>query len=209
MAALANANVEVFLQLLRASMDEGTPFNVAVSFVEEQIKQSQMSPEQKVGVMNQFYATIATQFTIQAMESSRSLALDDLLFALKEKQLQLEVLKAEAQVDLAKAEIEFNKARTELVRSQNASEKEKMLNIVRERYAIDDQLRIKCAEFLSNVNFGYAAGGVKVPQGLQEVMLNSINEILSHATNSEMIRTLQLTPSLEYLPLPALPAPTI
>ena len=42
---------------------------------------------------------------------------------------------------------------------------------------MNDQLRIKEAEFLSNVNFGYAAGGVAVPEKLQETMINAVNKI--------------------------------
>ena len=82
-----------------------------------------------------------------------------------------------AQIKLANGEIAFNQARTALVNAQTQSEGEKKKNIVREREAMNDQLRIKEAEFLSNVNFGYAAGGVAVPEKLQETMINAVNKI--------------------------------
>ena len=91
--------------------------------------------------------------------------------------METEIEKARAQIELANGEIAFNKARTALVNAQTESEGEKKKNIVREREAMNDQLRIKEAEFLSNVNFGYAAGGVQVPEYLQKTMLDAVNKI--------------------------------
>lgn len=176
MARLAQANVEIFKELLVASLGEGTPYQATLDFLDEKLK-GLISEEQKVQLLSSVLSTITTQFTVQAMESSRSLALEDLLFDKKEQLMDKEIEKAAAQVDLAKAEIEFNKARTALVNAQTASEGEKKRNIVREREAMDDQLRIKEAEFLSNVNFGYAAGGVQVPENLQLTMLNAVDKI--------------------------------
>ena len=91
--------------------------------------------------------------------------------------MEKEIEKAKAQIELANGEIAFNKARTALVNAQTQSEGEKKKNIVREREAMNDQLRIKEAEFLANVNFGYAAGGVQVPENLQKTMLDAVNKI--------------------------------
>ena len=91
--------------------------------------------------------------------------------------METEIEKARAQIELANGEIAFNQARTALVNAQTQSEGEKKKNIVREREAMNDQLRIKEAEFLSNVTFGYAAGGAAVPEKLQETMINAVNKI--------------------------------
>ena len=190
MAKLSQANIEIFKELLVASLGENTPYQATLNFLEQKLK-GLISEEQRVQVLTNVLSTITTQFTIQAMESSRSLSLEDLLFDKKmellEKDIEKAVLqirlmekdieKARAQIELANGEIAFNKARTALVNAQTESEGEKKKNIVREREAMNDQLRIKEAEFLSNVNFGYAAGGVQVPENLQKTMLDAVNKI--------------------------------
>ena len=190
MAKLSQANIEIFKELLVASLGENTPYQATLNFLEQKLK-GLISEEQRVQVLTNVLSTITTQFTIQAMESSRSLSLEDLLFDKKmellEKDIEKAVLqirlmekeieKAGAQIELANGEIAFNKARTALVNAQTESEGEKKKNIVREREAMNDQLRIKEAEFLSNVTFGYAAGGVAVPEKLQETMINAVNKI--------------------------------
>ena len=190
MAKLSQANIEIFKELLVASLGENTPYQATLNFLEQKLK-GLISEEQRVQVLTNVLSTITTQFTIQAMESSRSLSLEDLLFdkkmELMEKDIEKagvqirlmekEIEKAKAQIELANGEIAFNKARTALVNAQTESEGEKKKNIVREREAMNDQLRIKEAEFLANVNFGYAAGGVQVPKNLQETMLDAVNKI--------------------------------
>lgn len=190
MAKLSQANIEIFKELLVASLGENTPYQATLNFLEQKLK-GLISEEQRVQVLTNVLSTITTQFTIQAMESSRSLSLEDLLFdkkmELMEKDIEKagvqirlmekEIEKAKAQIELANGEIAFNKARTALVNAQTQSEGEKKKNIVREREAMNDQLRIKEAEFLSNVNFGYAAGGVQVPENLQKTMLDAVNKI--------------------------------
>ena len=204
MAKLSQANIEIFKELLVASLGENTPYQATLNFLEQKLK-GLISEEQRVQVLTNVLSTITTQFTIQAMESSRSLSLEDLLFdkkmelmekdiekagvqiRLMEKDIEKagvqirlmekEIEKAKAQIELANGEIAFNKARTALVNAQTQSEGEKKKNIVREREAMNDQLRIKEAEFLANVNFGYAAGGVQVPKNLQETMLDAVNKI--------------------------------
>ena len=197
MAKLSQANIEIFKELLVASLGENTPYQATLNFLEQKLK-GLISEEQRVQVLTNVLSTITTQFTIQAMESSRSLSLEDLLFdkdiekavlqiRLMEKDIEKagvqirlmekEIEKAGAQIELANGEIAFNKARTALVNAQTESEGEKKKNIVREREAMNDQLRIKEAEFLSNVNFGYAAGGVQVPENLQKTMLDAVNKI--------------------------------
>lgn len=176
MARLSQANIEIFKELLNASLGENTPYQATLNFLEQKLK-GLISEEQRVQVLTNVLTTITTQFTIQAMESSRSLSLEDLLFEKKLELMEKEIEKAKAQIALANGEREFNKARTSLVEAQTQSEAEKKRNIVREREAMNDQLRIKEAEFLSNATFAYAAGGLQVPQKLQETMLNAVNKI--------------------------------
>lgn len=176
MGKLSQANREIFKELLTASLGENTPYQATLNFLEQKLK-GLISEEQRVQVLTNVLTTITTQFTIQAMESSRSLSLEDLLFEKKLELMEKEIEKARAQIELANGEIAFNKARTSLVKAQTESEVEKKRNIVREREAMNDQLRIKEAEFLSNVTFGYAAGGLAVPENLEKTMLNAVNKI--------------------------------
>ncbi|MCR8679457.1 hypothetical protein CSUIS19072_06160, partial [Campylobacter sp. RM19072] len=78
---------------------------------------------------------------------------------------------------LSNAEIEFNKARTELVKAQTSTEKQKNAAVIREIASYDDQLRTKEAEIITNAVFGYASGGVAVPQDLSERMITTIDKI--------------------------------
>lgn len=176
MGKLSQANREIFKELLTASLGENTPYQATLNFLEQKLK-GLISEEQRVQVLTNVLTTITTQFTIQAMESSRSLSLEDLLFEKKLELMEKEIEKARAQIELANGEIAFNKARTSLVKAQTESEVEKKRNIVREREAMNDQLRIKEAEFLSNVTFGYAAGGLQVPEDMKTTMLNAVNKI--------------------------------
>lgn len=196
MGVLGSANIDLFKELMDKSTKEKSVYEVTTGFLENSVLvDSQLSKEQKTQILSNILSTITTQFTIQAMESSRSLAMDDLLFDLKREALELanekakEEIKlviaqteaAQKQVDLANAEIEFNEARTNLVKAQTESENERTKNIKRERYAMDDQLRIKEGEYLSNIVFGYAAGGVQVPENLQQTALNAISLITLRA----------------------------
>lgn len=176
MAKLSQANIEIFKELLVASLGENTPYQATLNFLEQKLK-GLISEEQRVQVLTNVLSTITTQFTIQAMESSRSLSLEDLLFDKKMELMEKEIEKAIAQIELANGEIAFNKARTELVNAQTESEGEKKKNIVREREAMNDQLRIKEAEFLKDAVFGFGAGGLQTPQGLLESMLRAIEKI--------------------------------
>lgn len=234
---VGSANIEVFKSLLKASLGDETPYNETLKWIETRLK-GIVSEEERTKVLLNILSTITTQFTAQAMESSRGLALEDLLFDIKKEQTQVgidkeraniklidaqielthaqkeqidteiqlniakkeltqaqtkqaikqldlidqEIEKSKAQIELAKAEIDFNTARTALVNAQSISESEKTKNIKRERYALDDQLRIKEAEYISNSCFGYAAGGVNVPEQLMQTMLNKINAVTTNAT---------------------------
>ena len=281
MAILSNANLDIFKDLMDTSTGQKSVYEVGLKYFKDVLDETQISSEQKVNAISSILNTIITQFTIQAMESSRSLAMDDLLFALKQEALELandkikaeieqvqanielteaqkkalldklplEIAQIEAsieltnaqkkalldklpieiaqmqaateltsaqkkalldklplemaqieanteltktqtqvaakQIELAQAEIEFNKARTNLVGAQTLSENERTKNIKRERYAMDDQLRIKESEYLTNMVFGYAAGGAMVPQGLQETALNGTANITLKAKSVE------------------------
>ena len=231
MAILSNANLDIFKDLMDTSTGQKSVYEVGLKYFEDVLDETQISSEQKVNAISSILNTIITQFTIQAMESSRSLAMDDLLFELKKESLELandkikaeikqvqanielteaqkkalldklplEIAQIEAnteltktqtqvaakQIELAQAEIEFNEARTRLVGAQTLSENERTKNIKRERYAMDDQLRIKEGEYLSNIVFGYAAGGVQVPEKLQETTINAISLITLKAKSVE------------------------
>lgn len=178
MGAFTQANIQVFKDLLSASMGDSTPYKATKDYIEGELVGTN-SNDQKFQLLSNMLANITTQFTIQAMESARSTAMEDLFYELKLRQLELEMLKAQAQVDLAEAEIAFNEARTALVRAQTNSENEKTKNIKRERYAMDDSMRCKEAEMLANVCSAYAAGGSAVPTDMKTEMLNSIKRIIS------------------------------
>ena len=72
MAKLSQANIEIFKELLVASLGENTPYQATLNFLEQKLK-GLISEEQRVQVLTNVLSTITTQFTIQAMESSRSL----------------------------------------------------------------------------------------------------------------------------------------
>ena len=105
MGKLSQANIEIFKELLTASLGENTPYQATLNFLEQKLK-GLISEEQRVQVLTNVLSTITTQFTIQAMESSRSLSLEDLLFDKKMELLEKDIEKAAVQIRLMEKEIE-------------------------------------------------------------------------------------------------------
>jgi len=73
-------------------------------------------------------------------------------------------------------------AQTALIDAQTATEIEKKALTIRQREAYDDNLRIKGAEFLSNVVGMFGAGGTTIPTDLNTAMFDAIDAITPETT---------------------------
>ncbi|WP_065842927.1 hypothetical protein [Campylobacter fetus] len=132
-------------------------------YLEEEFGKFNISEKERLTIM----ARLLSELTIAFTTNASSVALE----------LQRLKLQEKTSLELSDAEIEFNKARTKLVTAQEATEKEKKNAVIRETKSFDDNLRVKEAECLKDAVFGYAAGGVAVPDSLQSTMLNAIDKV--------------------------------
>lgn len=73
-------------------------------------------------------------------------------------------------------------AQTALINAQTETEIEKKALTIRQREAYDDNLRIKGAEFLSNVVGMFGAGGTTIPTDLNTAMFDAIDAITPETT---------------------------
>ncbi len=73
-------------------------------------------------------------------------------------------------------------AQTALINAQTETEVEKKALTIRQREAYDDNLRIKEAEFLSNVVGMFGAGGTTVPTDLNTAMFDALDAITPETT---------------------------
>lgn len=73
-------------------------------------------------------------------------------------------------------------AQTALIEAQTETEIQKKALTIRQREAYDDNLRIKGAEFLSNVVGMFGAGGTTIPTDLNTAMFDAIDAITPETT---------------------------
>lgn len=206
MAAFSAANLETFISLLEKALGKKTPFEAINNQLSYWAQKFNLSEKQKAEIITAVFTRITDTYTVQAMESSRAMTRDDFLIDLEQQKMRAEIellgaqkelvqaqtalaeveaQKAQKQIELADAEINFNIARSLLVASQSKTEDYRTLAVMRDIMSQQDQLRIKEAQFLSDVNFGYAAGGVMVPAELQSKMLDNVAKITSGADADE------------------------
>lgn len=153
-----------------AMVDETSIYENAIKYINENFSDNKIKENERLQIITQMLAQMTISLTATAAQSA--LQMQQLAF-----NADLQRAQVESQIKLADAEVEFNKARTELVKAQTITEGEKALSVKREIENMDDNLRIKEAEFLTNATFGYASGGVNVPDRLMTEMLNKINRV--------------------------------
>lgn len=206
MATFSAANLETFVSLLEKALGEKTPFEAINDKLEYWADKFNLSEKQRTEVITAVFSRITDTYTVQAMESSRAMTRDDFLIDLEQDKLRAEIAllgaqkglveaqtalaeveadKAQKQIELADAEINFNIARSLLVASQSKTEDYRTLAVMRDIMSQQDQLRVKEAQFLSDVNFAYAAGGVEVPAALQSKMLDNVAKITGAIDDDE------------------------
>ena len=81
------------------------------------------------------------------------------------------------QKELALAEKNLTSERIKLVTAQTSAELAKKPLIEREKAVYDDNLRVKEAEIIKDLASGYLIGGVEVPSGLHQAVMNKIDLI--------------------------------
>ncbi|WP_162166299.1 hypothetical protein [Campylobacter fetus] len=152
-----------FLNILNKMTDVSSVLEQTKQYLDKEFGKYNLGEKERLTIMAKLLSDLTIAFTTNAS----SVALE----------LQRLKLQEKTSAELSDAEIEFNKARTKLVTAQELTEKEKKNAVIREVKSYDDNLRIKEAECLKDAVFGYAAGGVLVPESLQSTMLSAIDKV--------------------------------
>ncbi|OCR99049.1 hypothetical protein A9K75_08740 [Campylobacter fetus subsp. testudinum] len=152
-----------FLNILNKMTDVSSVLEQTKQYLDKEFGKYNLGEKERLTIMAKLLSDLTIAFTTNAS----SVALE----------LQRLKLQEKTSAELSDAEIEFNKARTKLVTAQELTEKEKKNAVIREVKSYDDNLRVKEAECLKDAVFGYAAGGVLVPESLQSTMLSAIDKV--------------------------------
>ncbi len=159
-----------FKSIERAMMEDGGIYKATINYIEASFNEREIKAENRLQIISQMMTNMSISLTSAALNASLQLQQIGINESLQSRQIA-------AQERLANAEEGFNKARSELIKAQVATENKKALAVARETASMDDNLRVKEAEILSNAVFGYAAGGMDVPGNLQTKMLDAINAV--------------------------------
>lgn len=155
-----------FIKDLNKIMEEMTsnansPFVKTRDYINSEFDKFNLSNDKRMSIL----ANLMSELTIA--------------FTTKSADVAVQLQQVRAQVELSNAEIEFNKSRTKLIDAQVLTEEKKRLAVDRQIKSYDDNLRVKKAETIKDAVFGYAAGGLDVPQNLTTKMLNEIDAIIA------------------------------
>ncbi|WP_180381023.1 PBECR2 nuclease fold domain-containing protein, partial [Campylobacter porcelli] len=190
-----NKLISDYKQIEASIVSENSIFDKAIKYLNDSFNDKTLAPKDKITIQSNLMSAMAINLTAKALETALNWQQINSQLDLSKQELALKKEQTNSQLDLSKqelelkkeqtnsqkllsnAEIEFNKARTELVKAQTSTEKQKNAAVIREIASYDDQLRTKEAEIITNAVFGYASGGVAVPQDLSERMITTIDKI--------------------------------
>ena len=193
---------EIYQQVLSDTMADYSPYEKANELLDAFFEKYNIPENLKCSTMS----AILTTMCQSAVSSSQSISLELLLrsdemelkadeLALRMQELEAQILKINAekdkiqaeiallgvQKDLAEAEKELTRARIDLVGAQKEAELAKKPLIEREILVYNDNLRIKEAEVIKDLLSAYCVGGLEVPTGLHQAVMNKIDTISSES----------------------------
>ncbi|WP_086242494.1 hypothetical protein [Campylobacter porcelli] len=172
-----NKLISDYKQIEASIVSENSIFDKAIKYLNDSFNDKTLAPKDKITIQSNLMSAMAINLTAKALETALNWQQINTQLELSKQELELKKEQTNSQKLLSNAEIEFNKARTELVKAQTSTEKQKNAAVIREIASYDDQLRTKEAEIITNAVFGYASGGVAVPQDLSERMITTIDKI--------------------------------
>lgn len=168
---------QVYKQVLADALAENSPFDKLQTTMSEYFENFKIPDTTKMEIVANALTTLCQSVSVSSQEIALKIILESERIDLELQKLQSEIELTKEQGELAKKEALLTAERVKLVTAQTDNEKEKIPLIQREIKVHDDNLRIEEAKLLKDVLNGYAIGGLNIPTGLHETVLNGVNKV--------------------------------
>ncbi|EIR1325846.1 hypothetical protein ACS5F6_000007 [Campylobacter coli] len=143
---------EIYPQILEMSLAEKSPFGEFKKLLEQFGNDNVIRNDQQFQSLAQALVSVGQTIVAQSQNTALSMILQG-------------------------DENELNAEKALLLRAQTETEKAKPALIARQTSQIDDNLRIEAAKVTQNVQFGYCAGGLDIPQEIMKLVKEKIKNI--------------------------------
>ncbi|HEC2410312.1 TPA: hypothetical protein R2A53_000463 [Campylobacter jejuni] len=143
---------EIYPQILEMSLAEKSPFGEFKKLLEQFGNDNVIRNDQQFQSLAQALVSVGQTIVAQSQNTALSMILQG-------------------------DENELNAEKALLLRAQTETEKAKPALIARQTLQIDDNLRIEAAKVTQNVQFGYCAGGLDIPQEIMKLVKEKIENI--------------------------------
>ncbi|EAI4515764.1 hypothetical protein ACFKQF_000245 [Campylobacter jejuni] len=143
---------EIYPQILEMSLAEKSPFGEFKKLLEQFGNDNVIRNDQQFQSLAQALVSVGQTIVAQSQNTALSMILQG-------------------------DENELNAEKALLLRAQTETEKAKPALIARQTAQIDDILRIEAAKVTQNVQFGYCAGGLDIPQEIMKLVKEKIKNI--------------------------------
>ncbi|EAL6310865.1 hypothetical protein ACRXH5_001029 [Campylobacter coli] len=143
---------EIYPQILEMSLAEKSPFGEFKKLLEQFGNDNVIRNDQQFQSLAQALVSVGQTIVAQSQNTALSMILQG-------------------------DENELNAEKALLLRAQTETEKAKPALIARQTSQIDDNLRIEAAKVTQNVQFGYCAGGLDIPQEIMKLVKEKIENI--------------------------------
>ena len=196
---------EIYQQVLSDTMADYSPYEKANELLDAFFEKYNIPENLKCNTMSAILTTMCQSAVSSSQSISLELLLRSDEMELKAEELALRVQELEAQIlkiqaerekiqaekdklaaeiellgvqkALAEAEKTLTSARVALVNAQKEAELAKKPLIEREILVYNDNLRVKEAEITKDLLSAYSVGGLEVPTGLHQAVMNKIDKI--------------------------------
>ena len=168
---------EIYEKVLGDTMAEFSPYQKAIDLLDDFFVKFKIPENLKCQTISGILTAMCQTAVTSSQQTAVNILLESDKLDLEAQKLQKEIDLLTNQIELAKAEADLTKERINLVKAQTEAELAKKPLIEREMAVYDDNLRIKEAEILKDLASGYLIGGVEVPTGLHQAVMNKIDLI--------------------------------
>ncbi|EMJ2614100.1 hypothetical protein V7L55_000361 [Campylobacter coli] len=189
---------EIYPQILEMSLAEKSPFGEFKKLLEQFGNDNVIRNDQQFQSLAQALVSVGQTIVAQSQNTALQMILggdenivNQANINLTNAQIETEkananlVKRQTAQIDdeleLKEQSVNIDKSlsieKEKLLQAQTETEKAKPALIARQTAQIDDNLRIEAAKVTQNVQFGYCAGGLDIPQEIMKLVKEKIKNI--------------------------------
>ncbi|EDO9399257.1 hypothetical protein GUU54_02480 [Campylobacter coli] len=189
---------EIYPQILEMSLAEKSPFGEFKKLLEQFGNDNVIRNDQQFQSLAQALVSVGQTIVAQSQNTALQMILggdenivNQANINLTNAQTETEkananlVKRQTAQIDdeleLKEQSVNIDKSlsieKEKLLQAQTETEKAKPALIARQTAQIDDNLRIEAAKVTQNVQFGYCAGGLDIPQEIMKLVKEKIKNI--------------------------------